>query len=318
VRGVLAAVGWRLLAAVPVLVLASVLVFVALRAGPEAEGGVLPVRYVLWLGGVLAGEWGVSAQSGVAVARLLGAAVPATLELAALGVAVGGVLGLAGGLALFVLRSEGGRKEGREALAESGTAMLMAVPALLWALGLLVVFALGLGVAPVAGRVAPGVAWPGGSGFLLLDALLAGNLAAFGSALRHMALPALALGLGFAPPVMRVLGAALSDAARAPFALQARWRGESAFGVLLGEALPLAAVPALAAMGRQFGLLLGAAVVVEAVCLYPGLGRLLVEAARAGDLAVVEAAGLAFAVVAVLGQAVVAGVCRGLAPEDRP
>lgn len=317
-RGVLAAVGWRLLAALPVLLLASVLVFVAVRAGAQADGAVLPVRYVLWLGGLLAGEWGVSAQSGLPVGLLVRAALPATLELAVLAAVLGGVLGLLGGLALFALRSEGGRKEGREALAESGTAILMSVPGMLWALGLLGVFGVALGVAPVAGRVAPPVGWPGGSGFLLLDTLLAGDLAAFGSALRHMALPALALGLAFAPPVMRVLGAALSDAARAPFALQARWRGESGVGVLLGEALPLAAVPALAAMGRQFGLLLGGAVVVEAVCLYPGLGRLLVEAVRAGDLAVVEAAGLAFAVVAVLAQAVVDGVCRALDPQVRP
>jgi peptide/nickel transport system permease protein len=213
-----------------------------------------------------------------------------------------GVLGFCGGLLLFALRREGGQREGRAALAETGTALLMAVPPLLWAMLLLLV------LAPV---------WPPGAGSLLVDTLRAGDMAAFGSALGHLALPAVALGLAFAPAVMRVLGAALVEAYRAPFSDQARLRGLSGAQVLWREALPLAALPALAALGRQGGLVLGGAAVVEAVCGYPGLGRLLVEAVRAADLPVLQAAGLAFAVVAVLAQAVVDGVCRGLTPRVR-
>jgi ABC-type dipeptide/oligopeptide/nickel transport system permease component len=337
---VIASLGWRLLLAVPVLLLATLLLFVVLRVLPadvaamalapgatEAEiaamraalglDWLLPVQYVIWLGQMLSGEWGLSAQLGVPVARLVGTALPATLELAVLALVLCGVLGVAGGLLLFALRRQGGQREGRAALAETGTALLMAVPALLWALLLVLVFALAWPVAPVGGRLAPGLAWPPGTGFLLLDALLAGDGAAFGSALGHLVLPAVALGLTFAPPVMRVLGVALAEAHRAPFIDQARLRGLSGAQVLFGQALPLAAVPALAALGRQFGLLLGGAAVVEAVCGYPGLGRLLVEAVRAADLPVLQAAGLAFAVVAVLAQAVVEGVCRGLAPRVR-
>ena len=329
----IASLGWRLLLAVPVLLLATLLLFVVLRVLPadvaamalapgatEAEiaamraalglDGLLPVQYVIWLGQMLSGEWGLSAQLGVPVARLVGTALPATLELAALAGVVCGVLGFSGGLLLFALRREGGQREGRAALSETGTALL-------WALLLVLVFALGWPVAPVGGRLAPGLAWPPGTGFLLLDSLAAGDLAVFGSALGHLVLPAVALGLAFAPPVMRVLGAALAEAYRAPFIDQARLRGLSGAQVLFGQALPLAAVPALAVLGRQFGLLLGGAAVVEAVCGYPGLGRLLVEAVRAADLPVLQAAGLAFAAVAVLAQAVVEGVCRGLAPRVR-
>ena len=336
----IASLGWRLLLAVPVLLLATLLLFVVLRVLPadvaamalapgatEAEiaamraalglEGLLPVHYVIWLGQMLSGEWGLSAQLGVPVVRLVGTALPATLELAALALVVCGVLGFSGGLLLFALRREGGQREGRAALAETGTALLMAVPALLCALLLVLVFALGWPVAPVGGRLAPGLAWPPGTGFLLLDSLAAGDLAVFGSALGHLVLPAVALGLAFAPPVMRVLGAALAEAYRAPFIDQARLRGLSGAQVLFGQALPLAAVPALAVLGRQFGLLLGGAAVVEAVCGYPGLGPLLVEAVRAADLPVLQAAGLAFAAVAVLAQAVVEGVCRGLAPRVR-
>jgi peptide/nickel transport system permease protein len=335
-----AGLGSRLLVAVPVLLLATLVLFVVLRVlpadvaamalAPGATGAeiaamreglgldwLLPVQYVIWLGQMLSGEWGVSAQLGVPVARLVGAALPATLELAALALVVCGVLGFWGGLLLFAWRREGGRREGRAALAETGTALLMAVPALLWALVLVLVFALAWPVAPVGGRLAPGLAWPPGSGFLLLDALRAGDLAAFASVLGHMALPAVALGLAFAPPVMRVLGAALAEAYRAPFIDQARLRGRSGAQVLWREALPLAALPALAALGRQLGRVLGGAAVVEVVCGYPGLGRLLVEAVRAADLPVLQAAGLAFAAVAVLAQAVVEGVCRGLNPRVR-
>ena len=322
---VIASLGWRLLLAVPVLLLASLVLFLVLRELPADVAGMalapgateaeiaamreglgldwlLPVQYVIWLGQMLSGTWGLSAQMGVPVARLVGTALPATLELAALALAVCGVLGFCGGLLLFALRREGGQREGRAALAETGTALLMAVPPLLWAMLLLLV------LAPV---------WPPGAGSLLVDTLRAGDMAAFGSALGHLALPAVALGLAFAPAVMRVLGAALVEAYRAPFSDQARLRGLSGAQVLWREALPLAALPALAALGQQFGLVLGGAAVVEAVCGYPGLGRLLVEAVRAADLPVLQAAGLAFAVVAVLAQAVVDGVCRGLTPRVR-
>lgn len=334
----IASLGWRLLGAVPVLLLATLVLFVVLRVlptdvaamalAPGATGAetaavreglgldrLLPVQYAIWLGQMLSGEWGLSAQLGVPVARLVGAALPATLELAALALAVCGVLGFCGGLLLFALRREGGQREGRAALAETGTALLMAVPPLLWALLLVLVFALAWPVAPVGGRLAPGLAWPNGTGFLLLDALRAGDGAVFGSALAHMAVPAAALGLAFAPAVMRVLGAALAEAYRAPFIDHARLRGLSGAQVLWREALPVAALPALTALGRQFGLLLGGAAAVEAVCGYPGLGRLLVEAVRAADLPVLQVVGLAFAVVAVLAQAVVEGVCQGLAPR---
>ena len=317
----LAGMGGRLLVAGPILLLAGVLLFAVLDGrAAGAQGwpeGWLPVRFLGWLARVVSGDWGISAQLGVPVAVLLGSALPATLELVGLAVLFCGALGLAGGLLLFALRRDGGRREGRAALAETAAAALMSVPEMLWALGLLVVFGFALPWAPPGGRLDPGLDWPGGMGFLVVEALLAGEGAVLASALGHMLVPALALGLAFAPPVMRVLGGALAEAWRAPFAGQARRRGLSAAQVLLGEALPLAALPALAALGRQFGLLLGGAAVVEAVCLYPGLGRMLVEAVRAGDVAVVQAAALAFALVAVLAEAAVAGLCRGLNPGGR-
>lgn len=327
----------RLLCGAGALLLGAVLLFVVLRvlpgdvaamaAGPGADEAALaaererlgldlwlPQQLGLWLWQMLSGDWGVSAQLGVPVARLLRAAVPATLELAGLAMLVCAGAGLAGGLALFALRRAGGRREGRAALSETGVVLMLSVPVLAWALGLVLVFGVALELLPVGGRLAPGVAWPmrAGTGFLLLDALLVGDAAAFGSGLAHLALPASALGLGFAPPVMRVLGAALAAAREAPFAVQARLRGRSDAEVLWGEAMPVAALPALAVLGRQFGLLLGGAAVVEAVCFYPGLGRLLVEAVRAADLPVLQAAGLAFAALVVLGEAVAEGLCRGL------
>lgn len=339
----IAALGVRLLRGAGALLLGAVLLFVVLRvlpddvaamaAGPGADAAALaaerarlgldlwlPQQFGLWLWQMLSGDWGRSAQLGIPVARLLRAAVPATLELAGLAMLVCAASGLAGGLVLFGLRRAGGRREGRAALAETGAALMLAVPVLAWALGLVLVAGLALELVPAGGRLGPGVAWPGGggTGFLLLDALLAGDAAAFGSALAHLVLPAAALGLGCAPPVMRVLGAALAAAQEAPFAVQARLRGRSGMAVLWGEAMPVAALPALAVLGRQFGVLLGGAAVVEAVCFYPGLGLLLVEAVRAGDLAVLQAAGLAFGALAVLGQALAEGLCRGLGAGGRP
>ncbi len=328
----------RLLVAGPILLLASVLLFVALRVMPgesaamavvpgmtdeDAGAGVrevafepsLPAQYAAWLGGVLSGNFGRSEHLGRPVAGLLAEAVPATLELALLAMAIGGVLGVLGGVVLFVLRAEGGRAEGREAIAETGTTLLMSVPAFLWALLFIPVFAVALEAVPFVGRLDADMARPWVTGFLLLDTLLAGDAPAFLSAVRHMVLPALALGIVVAPPVMRGLRGALIEVYRSDYIRQARLRGLSETRVLLGHALRRVAVAMLPVLGGQVVVLLGGSLLVEAILAYPGLGRLMVDAVRNGDLAVIQGAGLAYCAIVLVVQSVVGGLHLGLSPH---
>jgi ABC-type dipeptide/oligopeptide/nickel transport system permease component len=311
---VLALFAWRALRVVVLFLAASAVLFVALRVLPGDAGALwlplggdardeaarlhlglerpLVAQYAAWVGQVAGGELGFSVQHGRRVAAVLAEAVAATLELAVAALAVAGVLGLAGGLVLFALRGEA--VEAVESLAETGTALMMSVPEFVWALLFILVVGVALEALPFAGRLDPGMARPVVTGFLLLDTLLVGDFAAWRSAVRHMALPALALGVAFAPPVMRVLRGALLEAYRSKHVRQARLRGVSEGGVLLRHVLRPVALPLLALAGAQAGLVLGGALLVEVIHAYPGMGRRLVEAVRHGDLAVAQAVGLAY------------------------
>ena len=271
----LTALGRRLLVVVPILAVVSMLLFTALRILPvdpaamsvppnatKAEIEVarrqmgldrpLPEQYGIWLGHVLRGDFGRSIHLRRPVTELIGESLPATIELAACAMLVAGVLGLAGGLLLFALRDRA-----MEAVAETGTTLLMSIPEFLWALLFIFVFGVLLQAMPFTGRIDPALRLPLVTGFLLLDALLVGRPDILVSALQHMVLPATALGIAFAPPIMRVLRASLLDVYHEDYITQARLRGLSPARVLLAHALRNAALPTLTLMGVQFGFLFG-------------------------------------------------------------
>lgn len=331
----LAALARRLLVVPPILLMASLLLFISVRVLPADPAGMslpptasadaiaaarrqmgldrpLAAQYAIWLGRLVAGDLGRSVHLRRPVTALLAAAVPATIELAGLAMALAAGLGLAGGLLLFALRGEA-----TEMLADAGTTLLMSVPDFLWALLFILVFGVLLEAMPFTGRLGPALLQPGGTGFLLLDSLLAGDIAAFRSAARHMVLPAAALGIAFAPPIMRVLHASLIDVYCADHIRQARLRGLSPTRVLLCHALPNTARPVLKLMAVQFGLLLGGALLVEEIFAYPGMGALLVDALRNADLPVIQAVALAYCAVVLGVNALVAVLRLALDPRLR-
>ena len=341
----LAALARRLLVVAPILLVVSMLLFVVLRVLPIDPAAMsvppaatneeievarqqlgldrpLPEQYAIWLGQVLSGDLGRSTHLRRPVISLLADTLPATIELAGLAMLVAGALGLSGGLLLFALRSESGHGEAAEAIAETiaetGTTLLMSIPEFLWALLFILVFGVLLEAMPFIGRLDPGIARPVITGFLLLDTLLVGDTAAFLSAARHMVLPALALGIAFAPPVMRVLRASLIEVYQEDYIRQARLRGLSETRVLLGHALRNAALPTLTLMGVQFGFLFGGSLLVEVIFAYPGMGSLMVDAVRNADLPIIQAVGLTYCIVVLVINALVDGLYLVLNPRLRP
>ena len=342
----LAALARRLLVVAPILLVVSLLLFIALRVLPTDPATMsmpptattdeieiarqqmgldrpLVAQYAVWLGQVLSGDLGRSSHLRRPVAQLLAEALPATIELTLLAMLVAGSLGLCGGLLLFALGSDAGRSkaghgEAVEAIAETGTTLLLSVPEFLWALLFLLVFGVLLEAMPFTGRLDPGLSRPVLTGFLLVDTLLVGDLAAFLSAARHMVLPATALGIAFAPPMMRVLRAALIAVYHEDYIRQARLRGLSETRVLLGHALRNAAPPTITLMGVQFGALFGGSLLVEVIFSYPGMGNLMVDAVRNADLPIIQAVGLAYCLVVLLINALVDGLYLVLNPRLRP
>src|ERR1700722_3655162 len=298
----------RLLAAIPILLIVSALLFCILRLLPvdpaamslppnatiaeiedkRREMGLdkpLPQQYLIWLGGALHRDAG----------ELVAATLPATIQLAACAMVIAAILGLGGGLLLFRLRGTP-----FEPVADLASIVLLSIPEFLWGLILLFVFGVMLQWLPFTGQVSPGLPLPHITGFLLLDSLLVRRLDVFWSACQHLILPAVALGLAFSPTIMRVLRSSLFDVYLEDYIQQARLRGLSERHILLSHALKNASLPTLTLAGVQFGILFSGTLLVEVIYSYPGMGNLMVDAVRNADLPLIQTIGLTYCVVVLL------------------
>ena len=173
-------------------------------------------------------------------------------------------------------------------------------------------------VLPFSGRVGQEVTLPNLSGFALVDLLLTGRFDAWLSALSHILLPALALALGFAPLVIRVLRSGLIDAAQEPYVEVARLRGLSESRILWRHMLKNAALPTVTLIGVQFGFLFGGALLVEMIFGFPGIGNLMVQAVKGNDLPLIQGIALVFCVLMLAITVVIDVLYALLDPRLRP
>jgi peptide/nickel transport system permease protein len=325
----------RLLAAIPILLAVSALLFCVLRVLPvdpaamslppsatraeiEAkrhEMGLdrpLPQQYLIWLNGALRGDFGRSIQFRRDAGSLVATTLPATIQLAVAAIILAATLGIGGGLLLF-------RARGTlfEPVADMVSIVLLSIPDFLWGLILLFLFGVTFQLLPFTGQVSAGLPQPRITGFLLLDSLLAGRFDVFWSACRHLILPAAALGLAFSPTIMRVLRSSLFDVYHEDYIQQARLRGLSARRILLRHAFKNAALPTLTLAGVQFGILFSGTLLVEVIYSYPGMGNLTVDAVRNADLPLIQAIGITYCLVVLLINTVVDSLYVVLNPKLR-
>jgi peptide/nickel transport system permease protein len=272
----------------------------------------IPQQYLIWLGHVLHGDFGDSTHFRRSVLDLVAQNLPATVELAVLSMIIAALLGLAGGLLLFHLR---GTK--REPVVDFGSILLLSIPEFLWALFFILLFGVALRWLPFTGRIDPNMPLPRGTGFLLFDSLAAGRLDIFWSAMKHMILPCLALGLAFSPTLMRVLRSSLIDVYQEDYIHLARLRGLSEKRILLHHALKNAILPTLSLMGVQFGILFGGTLLVEVIYSFPGMGNLMVDAVRNADLPIIQGVGLTYCVVVLIINTTVDSLYLVLNPKLR-
>lgn len=313
----------RLLTAVPMLVLVSIVVFVILRAIPadpiammlppgataadaaelRAKFGLdlpLPLQYWVWLSHTVRGDLGLSIFFRVPVTLLLARALPATVELSLLSLALALLLSVPGGLLCYAQNGRVGRT-----LADAGIITGLSVPSFLWAIFFILLVGVAFPILPFSGRVSGDTVLPDITGFLLIDFLITGRLRDWIDAGAHLLLPALALALSFAPSVIRVLRSGLMDAANDEYVTFGRQRGLSERRVLIHHMLRNAALPTVTLIGVQFGFLFGGTLLVELIFSFPGLGNLTVQAVRNHDLPLIQGAALVYCAVVLLINATV-------------
>lgn len=279
----------RLLHAVPLLALISVLVFALIHLVPggpltmylsnpnvrpedierlrRALGLDRPLlaQYLSWLRGFVVGDWGYSYADGRPVLARIAERAPATLEL----IAGSLVAALAAALPVGVLSAV--RRRGP--LDRAATALSLAgisLPVFWFGLLLQLVFAVTLGWLPSAGRSTVG---DGG----LADRFM------------HLLLPAIVLASVHAAAWSRYLRASMLAALGQRFVVAARARGLSPRAVVWRHALRTALLPFVTVVVLDAGIMVSGAVVTESVFAWPGVGSLFTEAIARRDYAVLMA-----------------------------
>jgi len=260
----------------------------ALRAQIRARLGLadpMPVQYFHYLVALLHFDLGISFTTGQTVASDLWDRLPATLELGFLGLTFGITCGVPLGVLAAVYR-----ERWPDFLIRAVTLSGMALPQF-W-VGLVLIWILFVTLhwfpGPV-GRLPIGVALPPRhTGFLLIDALLAGNLSLWWMAVRQLALPALTLGFSTMAPVARVTRSAMVEAMQSDYIRTAIAMGHSRRVVWFRYSLRNALLPVVTLLGGIAGHIFGGAVLLEAIFAWPGLGLYALQAIERSDFAALQ------------------------------
>jgi ABC-type dipeptide/oligopeptide/nickel transport system permease component len=266
----------------------------ALKAHYGFDAPIL-TQFWIWAHGILTGDFGSSITLHLPVTEILASRLPATLELAILALLVAVLLGGSVAVAGTLMRRTAG-----ETVIDGLNSIMLAVPDFIWALALVLLFAVALPVLPLTGRIDPELAEGFATKFYLTESVLTGRFAVAGNILSHMIMPTLALALPLAAVIVRLLKQSLKEAMVQDYVLLARIKGFGELRLVLQEALRNAVGPTLALTGVQFTFLIGGTVIVERIFAYPGIGNLAIDAVINRDFPLIQGLVLLFGLIFIL------------------
>jgi peptide/nickel transport system permease protein len=252
-------------------------------------------QFWIWIKGVLTGDFGTSITLHLYVTEVLAARLPATLELALAALVVAVILGGSVAVAGTLMRQTIG-----ETIIDGLNSILLAVPDFIWALALVLLFAVAIPILPLTGRIDPELAEGFATRFYLTESILSGRFAVAGNIIGHMIMPTLALALPLAAVIVRLLKQSLKEAMLQDYVLLARIKGFGELRLVLQEALRNAVGPTLALTGVQFTFLVGGTVIVERIFAYPGIGNLAIDAVINRDFPLIQGLVLLFGLIFIL------------------
>ncbi len=305
----------RLLALLPVLLLMSLIVFsfvhlipgdpVDAMLGPEVDAvskqalrhemGLdrpLASQYVSWIGRTVRGDFGTSVRSRQRVAVIIAQKLPVTLQLTLAAVIIGLSIALPAGVLAAVRRNTSAD------VSAMGIALAgVSIPSFWLGVMLILLFSL-------KWRLFPSITYVPFSQDVA-------------DALRHMALPAVTLGLGLAGALTRMVRSGVLEELGQDYVRTARAKGLRFADVINRHVLRNALLPALTLLGVQISVLLGGAVITEQIFAWPGVGQLIVTATLSRDYPVLQATILVVAVLATLVQLLVDLVYALMNPRIR-
>ena len=245
-----------------------------LRASLGLDDSAL-VQFWRWISQVLQGNLGVSIFSNESVLSLMAQRAGATLSLALATMCIAVPLAITLGV---IAAHKSGTTTDRILMLFSVVGF--SVPAFVVGYFLVWLFAIKLQIAPVQGYV------PISEGI--------------GPWLKHLALPAITLGLTYTALIARITRATMIEVLSEDFIRTARAKGVPMIAILLRHALRNAGVPIITVIGIGIALLIGGVVVTETVFNIPGVGRLVVDAIARRDYPIIQGVILVFSGIYVL------------------
>ena len=284
----------RLLSAIPVVLLVSMLTFAgqalipgdpvlaiigANEAGELASLGPefieakrhelgldqpLPVQYAKYMQRVIQGDFGKSFRTGEPVTETIGSRLSVSVKLNLITFVMNTAIALVLGILAALYRGSL-----IDFMATSWAVLGVATPGFWLAILLILLFSVQLGWLPAAGWVDP------------FDDPV--------DSARHLVLPVLALGLFGSATIMRQTRSALLEVLRQDYIVTARAKGLSGRVVILTHALKNAMLPVVTIIGLSLAGLLGGTVLIERVFAIPGVGRLALDATNSRDYPVIQA-----------------------------
>jgi peptide/nickel transport system permease protein len=252
----------------------------------------LVAQYFTWLFGVLRGSLGTSYIFNRPISDLILTRMESTVELAVLAsifmILIGLALGILGGSA---------RSKGAKIAVDLTNTVLLATPAFLSGLLLIVVFGVVWRLLPVSGELS-----------LMKNPELG---------IQYLLLPALALALSQAAVVARLLQTTMNTIRGEDFVDLARAKGASPRRITYRHVLRNSLGAGVVAIGIRIGELFGGAIIIEAIFARSGLGQLAVQAVNSRDYQLIQVLIIGAVLIAVVFQLITEMVLAGLDPRVR-
>lgn len=288
----------RVLSTLPVLAIVAVLVFLMLRLTPSDPAAIIagdyasteqiegirerlglnePIlkQFMIWIGGVLQGDFGESFFYKKQVAELIAERLEPTLSLSVVTILL--VVLIAVPLGVIAAHNHG---TWIDRFVMGFSVLGFSIPVFVVGYILIYIFAVTLDWLPVQGyqRISDGI-----GGWLL-----------------RLVLPAITLSVVFIAFIARMTRTSVLEVLNEDYIRTARAKGQTEMKVLVRHALANAAVPILTIIGLTVAILIGGVVVTESVFTLPGLGLLTVDAVLARDYPTIQAVILLFSFAYVL------------------
>ena len=238
------------------------------------------VQYVKWLWQMLRGNWGVSILTDRPVLQDVLIKLPVSLELIIVSMIISLIIAVPAGII-----SATKPYSARDYTAMTSALVGNSVPDFFVGILLVMLFSHALGLLPV-------------NGYVKLSDSVWQNM-------RHIILPAAALGFARAAILTRLVRASMLEVLKLDYVTTARAKGVRERWVILKHALQNALIPTVTVVGLQIGFIIGGAIVIETLFTVPGLGQFGIDAISGRDYPQVQAFILVTAMVFVISNLVV-------------